>query len=149
MAGRWGRYIAPSSTIPYRPSILMYKVPMPFSAYTRLRQGTGSRAGRPIRPSKPPPFAQRGSWNVWVVNNYQSLSRALNVWTYPSHHNVSMSPECDSPIVWHPGTQLTLGQRGHDHYYIAIIIFSSLASFFSSSCFSCPFCSYPPPSLLP
>ena len=28
----------------------------------------------------PPPHAQRGSWNVWVVNNYQSLSRALNPW---------------------------------------------------------------------
>ena len=27
----------------------------------------------------PPPLTQRGSWNVWVVNNYQSLSGALNV----------------------------------------------------------------------
>ena len=30
---------------------------------------------------------------------------------YPPCHNVSMSPECDSLIVWHPGTQLMLGQH--------------------------------------
>ena len=30
---------------------------------------------------------------------------------YPPRHNVSMSPECDSPIIWHPGTQLMLGQH--------------------------------------
>ena len=28
------------------------------------RQGTGCKAGRPIRPFEPPPFAQRGSCNV-------------------------------------------------------------------------------------
>ena len=29
-------------------------------------------------PPNPPPLAQRGSWNMWAVNSYQSLSRALN-----------------------------------------------------------------------
>ena len=41
--------------------------------------GTVCRAGRPIYPSKPPPLAQRRSWNMWAVNNYQRLSGALNV----------------------------------------------------------------------
>ena len=31
-------------------------------------------------PLNPPPLAQRGSRNVWEMNNYQSLSGALNVW---------------------------------------------------------------------
>ena len=30
---------------------------------------------------------------------------------YPPHHYVSMSPESDSPIVWHSGTQLMLDQH--------------------------------------
>ena len=30
---------------------------------------------------------------------------------YSPHHNVSISPEYSSPIIWHPGTQLMLGQQ--------------------------------------
>ena len=30
---------------------------------------------------------------------------------YPPCYNSSISPECDSPIVWHPGTQWMLGQH--------------------------------------
>ena len=92
------------------------------------RQGTGCKCRYHARPREtrywlqmqvglcvplnPPPLAHRGSWNVWVVNNYQRRSKPLNVWNVIHHAtNVSMSPECDSPIVWHPGAQLMLGQH--------------------------------------
>ena len=86
---------------------------MPLSSYARPRErrDTGCRAGRPMHRSKLPPLAQRGSWNVWAVNNYQSLSRALNMWNVINHAPTSLSPECDLPIVWHPGTQLMLSQH--------------------------------------
>ena len=57
----------------------------------------------------PPSLAQRGSWNVWAVNNNQSLSEVLNIWNVIYH--ATTSPECDLAIVWHPGTQLMLGHK--------------------------------------
>ena len=84
---------------------------MPLSAHARPRETRywlQMQVGLCV-PLNPPPLAHRGSWNVWVVNNYQRRSKPLNVWNVIHHAtNVSMSPECDSPIVWHPGTQLML-----------------------------------------
>ena len=93
---------------------LIYKAPMPLSAHARPRETRywlQMQVGLCV-PLNPPPLAHRGSWNVWVVNNYQRWSKPLNVWNVIHRAtNVSMSPECDSPIVWHPGTQLMLGQH--------------------------------------
>ena len=50
MAGQLKRCIAPSSTTPYRPWTLIYKVPM----QNLEGQNTGCKAGRPECPSKPP-----------------------------------------------------------------------------------------------
>ena len=44
-------------------------------------------------PLNPPTFAQRGSWNVWVVNNYQRLSWPLNIWNVIHHATTSPCPQ--------------------------------------------------------
>ena len=41
-------------------------------------------------PLNSPPLAQRGSWNAWAVNNYQSLSGALNAWNVIHHATLSL-----------------------------------------------------------
>ena len=62
-------------------------------------------------PLNPPPLAQRGSWNVWVVKNYQ---RWACPWMYET---LSTTPQClHVPRMWlancwHSGTQLLLGQH--------------------------------------
>ena len=87
------------------------KRPCPSPTHTRPeRQGTGWRAGRPIWTSKPPTPGLRGSWNVCAVNNYQSLTEALNIWNI-IHHATTSCPQNASQIVCHPGTQLMLGQH--------------------------------------
>ena len=40
-----------------------------------------------------PPLALRGSWNMWAVNNYRSLSGALNVWNVIHHATTSPCPK--------------------------------------------------------
>ena len=69
---------------------------MPLSAHARPRETRywlQMQVGLYV-PLNPPPLAHRGSWNVWVVNNYQRRSKPLNVWNIIHHAtNVSMSPE--------------------------------------------------------
>ena len=87
---------------------LIYKAPMPLSTHTRPRDKVLAAMQLSLYvPLNLPPLARRGSWNVQVVNNYQDLSEAFNKWNVIHH---ATSPECDSPIVWHSGTQLMLGQ---------------------------------------
>ena len=63
MSGRtWDRSIAPDGTIPYRPSILDIRgAHAPLSPRKTQRDKVlAAKAGRPIRPSKPPtPCSQR------------------------------------------------------------------------------------------
>ena len=66
MSGRttWGRYTAPSGTIPYRPSMLIiHKAPMPPLHPHKTQRHTvlaAKQVGLYV-PLNPPPLAQRGS----------------------------------------------------------------------------------------
>ena len=77
MSGRtMGQVYCTGGTIPYKPSIFDIQganAPL-CPRKTHRDKILAANAGRPIRPSK-----QRGSSNVWVVNNYQRLSEPLNV----------------------------------------------------------------------
>ena len=80
----FGRYIAPSGAIPYKPStvycIYIQGAHAPLCPRNTQRDKVlaAEHVGLYI-PLNHPPLAQRGSSNVWAVNNYQSLSGALNV----------------------------------------------------------------------
>ena len=67
---------------------------MPLSASTLRDKVMAAEQVDLYAPLNSPPLAQRGSWNVWVVNNYQSLSGARNVihhaTTYPCPQNATL-----------------------------------------------------------
>ena len=83
-AGLWGRYIAPDGTMPCRPSIFDIQ-----GAHAPLRPRKTQRETRywlqmqvgHIRPSKPPtPLLTEAVEILWVVNNYQRLSKPLGMY---------------------------------------------------------------------
>ena len=65
----------------------LYKATMPLSA--NVRPGEIGQCD----PLNTPPLAQRGSGNMWAVNNYQSLSGALNIWNVSHHATMSPCPQ--------------------------------------------------------
>ena len=110
MAGQWDRLIALSSTTPYIPGILMYKMSMPLSTHTKPR-GTsyGLQSRQACVPLQTlPPLAQRGSWNVWAVKNSKAwvelwmlVFTVVKMECYPPHHNVSQVL-CFAKVWWGP-----------------------------------------------
>ena len=63
MAGRWGRYIAPGGTIPYRPSIFDIQgahAPLRPRKTQRDKVLAAMQVGLYV-PLNPPPLAQKGS----------------------------------------------------------------------------------------
>ena len=70
-------------------------------------------AGMPMSPPKSPtPCSERQLKRVgseWLPKPERSPECMK---CNPPHHDVSIcSPECESPTVWHPGTQFVLDQR--------------------------------------